>query len=434
MGSPQQWREVYEGGTAEAERLAFDALSLDILKVQAEVRRRSNAGAIERAFHAKIVLGVDNARLRVLADVPDRFRVGYFKPGAEYRAIVRLSNANGARGADYMRDMRGMAIRVAVSDREQHDLLATNFPVSHARNARQFVTFAKAMAGSKVLMIPRLVLSVGPPETIRMLKTVIAASGRAVRSLALETYWSRGAILWGDAGPVRFLLRPSRDAPSGPEPSVTDPDYLHHEIAGRLKSADVVFDVCLQPFVDETRTPIEDGAVEWLESVSPSVPVATLTIPKQDVDAVAMRTVERLIDEIAFNPWHTTKEFRPLGNLNRVRKAAYQASSAHRLNYRFYEPVPLRNVVSGWAAAGLFKIVNRFVPWHRLGWQLGLLNLSIFREELRKKNLIDTEDREAPPTPTSVPPSVPEALRTVRTFDGSYNDLSDPEMGKVRAR
>ena len=33
-----------------------------------------------------------------------------------------------------------------------------------------------------------------------------------VNSAALETYWSGGAILWGTAGPVRYLLRPSAGA------------------------------------------------------------------------------------------------------------------------------------------------------------------------------------------------------------------------------
>ena len=36
----------------------------------------------------------------------------------------------------------------------------------------------------------------------------------------------------------------------------------------------------------------------------------------------------RIIDATAFNPWNTTDEFRPLGNLNRARKAAYDASAA----------------------------------------------------------------------------------------------------------
>ena len=62
--------------------------------------------------------------------------------------MVRFSNAAGTGQPDTKPDLRGVALRVQVSPEESHDLLMTNFPVSHARNARQFVEFAKATAGS----------------------------------------------------------------------------------------------------------------------------------------------------------------------------------------------------------------------------------------------------------------------------------------------
>jgi Animal haem peroxidase/Catalase len=423
------WQEKYAGGSPEAERRLFADLARDILDVQLKIKKKANAGEVQRAFHAKAVLGVENAKLQVLPEIAIQFQVGYFRPGADYQASVRLSNANGARQADHKRDMRGAAVRVKVSDGEYHDLLMTSFPVSHARDARQFVAFAKAMAGSRLLVLPRLIMSVGPFEMIRILRNVIKASAHRVDSLALETYWSRGAILWGNAGPVRYLLRPSKAAAKAPEASRSDPDYLHHEIANRLRKDDVAFDLFLQPYADEKQTPLEDGSVEWKESISPPVRVATLTIPRQDIDAAAGRATERQIEQVAFNPWHTTDEFRPLGNLNRARKAAYGASSAHRLSYQFGEHIPLRNVIVGRCNQALFAVINRFRPWHRLRWHLGLLNLSAYRDALRAKNLIDTEQREAPPKAVAVPSTIPERVRMVRTFDGTYNDLSDPNMG-----
>jgi Animal haem peroxidase/Catalase len=432
MRSQPAWAEAYQGGSAETERLQFEKLARDIMRVQVDNRGSSHASAIRRGFHAKVLAGVTNAKLRILDDIPEDFRVGYVKPRAEYYAIVRLSNANGASRADAKRDMRGLAVRIKVSDKEYHDLLATNFPVSHARDARQFVAFARAMAGSKLLLLPRLFFSVGPFETIRMFRNVLAASRKKTRSLALETYWSRGAVLWGE-GPVRYLWRPARGTADAPDPASTDPDYLHHEIANRLRGGDLLFDLCVQPYIDEKRTPIEDASIEWTEKASAPVRVATLTIPKQDIDAAEGRATERLIDQVAFNPWHTTEHFRPLGNLNRARKAAYGASSAHRLGYKFFEVVPLRNRIFGGCATIIFKILNRFVPWYKFDWHGALLNLSVLREELRAKNLIDTEVREAPPKPEPAPSSIPEDVRTVRTFDGKYNDLSDPKMGSVDA-
>jgi catalase len=338
MASRPQWQEEYEGGSPEQEQAVFEQLAQRIRDVQLKNKEKSGGNQILRTFHAKIVVGVVDAKLRVRADMPADLQVGYFQPRKEYAATVRLSNANGTRRSDFQRDMRGAALRIAVSGSEAHDLLMTSFPVSHARDARQFVAFAEAVAGSKLLVVPRLLVSVGPFEMIRMFRNVAKATGHAVRSLALETYWSRGAILWGDAGPVRYQLRPARGAPDAPPASQTDPDYLRHEMTDRLGRGDVVFDFLLQRYVDKEHTPIEDGAVEWTEASSPPIPVATLTIPRQDINTAAARANEQAIDQLAFNPWRTTGEFRPLGNTNRARKAVYLASSTHRLGRPFAAP------------------------------------------------------------------------------------------------
>ncbi len=77
-------------------------------------------------------------------------------------------------------------------------------------------------------------------------------------------------------------------------------------------------------------------------------------------------------------------------------------------------------------------LLNRIVPWHRLPLPLGLLNLEVFRDMLREKNLLATEAPEAPPTARPVPPAAPdEAARLARSVDGSANDLSAPSMGAV---
>ena len=62
-----------------------------------------------------------------------------------------------------------------------------------------------------------------------------------------------------------------------------------------------------------------------------------------------------------------------------------------------------------------------------------LLNLDALRHDLRQHNLIDTGTREAPPKARPVPPDVPPEERVRRTYDGRFNDLSDPEMGAVGA-
>ena len=70
--------------------------------------------------------------------------------------------------------------------------------------------------------------------------------------MALESYWSRSAILWGDAGPVRYLFRPAERADCA-RALKTNADYLHREIAERLRHDEIIYDLYLQPYVDESR-------------------------------------------------------------------------------------------------------------------------------------------------------------------------------------
>ena len=70
------WSEKYDGGSPEAERLIFEGYTRDILRIQLKLRKKAGARSIERASHAKMLLCVANAKLRVVAEIPERFRVG----------------------------------------------------------------------------------------------------------------------------------------------------------------------------------------------------------------------------------------------------------------------------------------------------------------------------------------------------------------------
>ncbi|MGW3349029.1 peroxidase family protein [Nonomuraea rubra] len=429
--------ERYVGGSPEKERVIMEGLARDLMRVQLKIKQRGGAARIDRAFHAKAILGVENARLTFHASLPEELRTGFAQPGADYPVIVRLSNASGARQPDSAPDLRGAALRIQVGPEETHDLLMTNHPVSHARNAREFVVFAQVMAGATtrarkaVALLVKLPWALGWSTAARMRRNVLAGTRREVRSLALETYWSRGSILWGEAGPVRYRLRPAAGTPAAPPPPKEDADYLSHELAARLARQDLAFELCVQRYEDARLTPVEDGAADWPDADVPVVPVATLTIPRQDLGTADARATGARIDQLAFDPWNTTDAFRPLGNLNRARKAAYEAGSAHRRGHRFVTPTPRRNLVVGALLRGAFGVVNRYVPWHRLPTWIGLLNVASIRQVLRRDNLIDTEVRQAPPQPHPVPPPLDESLLTRRTYDGTYNDLSDPAMGAL---
>ncbi len=424
-----KWKETYAGGSPEAERTTFGELAELMLEAQLKSRKAAGAKAVDRAFHAKSIAAFGGATLRFVDDLPPDLQVGFTQPGAEYPVEVRFSNAASTLKSDDEKDLRGLGLRIAVSKDEHHDLLATNFAVPHARDAYQFVTFAHAVAGgtvSRVVGIGRLLFVFGPSETLRIIRNLREAL-RVCESLAFETYWSRGAIRWGDEA-VRYFLRPLN--PNSVMGEFTGPARLEAEFAARLAMDDVQFELCVQRFIDEATTPIEDAATEWRDVDSPPVRVAVLTLPERDLSDVKAIAERRRIEDAGFNPWNTTEEFRPLGNLNRARKAAYDASLAHRQRRRWKQPpAPVHNRLVGGSVRAALRRVNRRVPWHRMPYLISLLNLDALRHDLRTHNLIDTQPREAPPKARALPGNVSAENLCFRSYTGDFNDMSDPAMG-----
>lgn len=317
------WHEVYDGGSSEAEREANHALAGRMLRLQAINQTLAGAGCPARTLHARMTAGVINASVTVDADLPDDFAVGWCRPEARLTATIRFSNASGVPRADAEPDMRGVAIRLALPEGGIHDLLMTSYPVSHARNARQFVEFAEIASGDRATLVARMVAHFGEAEATRMLTNIAQGVGPCA-SLALQAFWSRGAVLWG-AAPVRFALYPAADAP----PAAADlPDQgLEGELAARLRRGDVRFRLALQRYVDAQATPIEDAAAQWHDDVTPPIGIATLTIPAQDLFDEQGRAQAAHVDRLAFNPWNAPPAFRPLGNINRAREQVYRASA-----------------------------------------------------------------------------------------------------------
>ena len=72
-------------------------------------------------------------------------------------------------------------------------------------------------------------------------------------------------------------------------------------MAKTLSQTDVELDFLIQLQTDFKRMPIEDASIEWPERLSPFVPVAKITIPKQEFTSPEQMVFAR---ELSFNPWH----------------------------------------------------------------------------------------------------------------------------------
>ena len=74
--------------------------------------------------------------------------------------------------------------------------------------------------------------------------------------------------------------------------------------------------------------------------------------------------------------------------------------------------------------------MSRDKEWHQLPGPAAIARLIGIRDELRAKNLFDTEE----PPHDQLDRSIPDAAATFRTSDGTGNDLSSPLMGSTGTR
>jgi hypothetical protein len=327
------WKEVVEPD----EQALFEGFASEIAAQQKEVAQRTG-GPLRRGFHAKLHAGLIS-EFQVLADLPAYARFGVFAEPRVFPAVVRFSNGQPTLIRDSRPQPRGIAIKlIGVSGRKllpgqedavTQDFLATSHSLtSTVRNARQFIAFIRASRNLFTLPFT-LASAVGFPELVRILKafagTVLFTQ---VRSLITERYSSTAPIKMGPYA-VKFTVRPS----DGTEATASRPltsNFLRDELADRLRKGDLVLDFLVQFYVDDTRTPIEDTSAPWEPDDAPLVKVAQVRIARCELDDPAAGALSQAVDRLSFSPWHTTQDHRPLGNVMRARRVAYQVSSALR--------------------------------------------------------------------------------------------------------
>ena len=354
------WRESYLGGSQDAENQIFTDMVNQVKAVQILNKEHAGWERPQRGQHSKIHAGITNAEFRVLQNLPEDLKIGFFQPGKTYRATVRFSNADGLNRPDPELDLRGIALRLEFDDRKPHDFLFVNAPVSHVRDAVEFMIVTTALARKAIL--PSLAGDVadflsdiqeiagklqdrGATGFIDSLKTGLQSQFKAVRmlnilggqvirsasikSLAVQDYWARPPVKLGPFA-VQFKLQHTTREKVKPEPQ--GPGLLREDLRKRLQKGPIVFDVKVQRFVDEETTPIEDASTEWNEEDSPFVTIAQLVIPPQDLGTNEAKTSDSQVDSLNFSPWNNiTDDFlRPLGSMNRARLLAYKASAEFR--------------------------------------------------------------------------------------------------------
>ena len=106
-----------------------------------------------------------------------------------------------------------------------------------------------------------------------------------------------------------------------------DPNRLRNVMVAQLAKDAFEFDLYVQRQTDPVSMPVEDPTVGWDALVAPEYHVGSVYVPVQEFDTPRKRA---LGDGLSFTIWHCLPAHRPLGGINRIRRAVYQAASARR--------------------------------------------------------------------------------------------------------
>ncbi len=325
-----------------------DETSADVAKALGEISDTTfeDTGRALRSVHAKSH-ALLRGELRVL-EVPLPFAQGLFAVPRSYPVAIRISTSPGDLLDDRVSTPRGFALKVIGVDGERlagsqsartQDFLLVNGPAFLAPTAKKFLGSLELLA-STTDRVPRLkrAFSAVLRGTEKLIEAVGSESG-FLKSMGGhpethplgETYFSQVPFLYGlhmakwQIAPVSNELQALKDA----EVDLDDkPDGLRAALNAHFASHGGEWELRVQLCTDLESMPIEDATVAWPEGQSPFVPVARITVAPQ-VAWSESRSVE-MDDGLAFSPWHGLAAHRPLGSINRVRRAAYESSAGAR--------------------------------------------------------------------------------------------------------
>ena len=295
-----------------------DAVVATFIKFLEDASRRRHTEGRIRRFNQGRAAGCVQAEFIIPAGLPAALRVGLFAAPGSYAAAIRFANASSTTDRD--KDVRGLSISIRGVPGDNltpgvasQDFVLNSHPVMVSPDTRSFMEFLEANEAGG---LRRILYLAGHPSVAR-----IGLAARQQPSCHLDIpYWSTTPYLFGPGRAVKYHARPSSGRTSVKPSTLTD-TYLTDALRSHLETADASFDFMVQFQVDAERTPIEDATVEWKETDAPWVSLARIQIPQQAVGPADSESCE----EAVFNPWHCLVDHRPLGNMNRARRAIYTA-------------------------------------------------------------------------------------------------------------
>ncbi len=283
-------------------------------------------GEMQRQTHPKMH-GCVQAEFTILDNIPQELKVGIFKEPKTYNCLIRYSNSKSTPAPDIEKDIRGMAVKLTgvtgkklldtPKDNTSQDFLLISSETFISKNVKEFQGLLHALKKGPLPLILHLI-----PFNLTMLKRLLKA--QQVHNNILDMpYWSTVPYMFGTDKAVKYHVRPANGGALKGSADRSDDNFLKTNMVKNLSEQDVYFDFFVQFQTDANTMPIEDPTISW---ASPYQQVARIKIPKQVFD-----TPDRnfLGDDLSFSPWHALEEHKPIGGLNRARKAIYGVLSSY---------------------------------------------------------------------------------------------------------
>ncbi len=227
---------------------------------------------------------------------------------------IKLLNVQGDKILDEERDAQTL------------DFIMINHPVFLVDDPARYLALIHATATSNpVLKKLKVVLAIG----LEGAKIAKAMTSSKIASPLEVRYWSTVPFRLGDPPrkqAIKFSARPSLPPVAATIPPNPVPRFLRETMIKQLEAREARFDFLVQPRTSPAME-VENSRAEWKESDAPFFKVATITIPRQQF---ATTERDRFGENLSFTPWHALPQHRPLGAVNRIRRAVYQTISKLR--------------------------------------------------------------------------------------------------------
>ncbi len=271
------------------------------------------------------------AEFIVLDNLPETLRYGVFKEARTFDALIRFSAGGIEVQDDSVPQANGMAIKLFgvegekllenERDAETQDfVMINNFPSFFVRNLVDYQAVHEAL-GMEDPTAGTAEFFRNHPEEARAVMTM--RGSEPLSSPFQARYWSQTPFKLGPHA-TKFSANPISVPPVAPG---SGPDFLRDVALEQISEGDIYFEFLVQVQTDPVAMPVEDSLVVWDEEKAPFERVALVRIPKQDIDIEKSREIA---ESLTFNPWHSLPDHRPIGAINRARKAIYEALSEFR--------------------------------------------------------------------------------------------------------